>query len=150
MIIDTDKNNSSVRWCALRDEDLPEISVYNISDSTALSKNIKTLQTNFDLIVIDGTPAMSMVVSVMLMLADIVIIPIQPSIMDIWTTQKFLEHYEQAKIIKDDIRAWFLFNQYNEHTNLAKEAKKVLEEWKIPVLQNSLKHRVAYAEATIR
>lgn len=150
VIIDTDKNNSSVHRCGLRDETLPHIAVYNISDNTALVKNIKTLQNDFDLVVIDGTPDVSMLVSTMLILWDIIIIPIQPSAMDIRPTKTFLEHYEQARVLKDDIHAWFLFNQYDEHTNLAKEARQVLEEWKIPILKNSLKHRVAYAEATIR
>lgn len=150
VIVDTDTNNSSVHRSGLRGDSLPKVSVFSLSESDALIKNIKDLEADYDLVIIDGTPALSMVVSAMLIVGDMVIIPIQPSGMDIRATEKFMTHFKQARDIKGaDIKAWFLFNQFNEHTNLAKESQAVLSDWGIPVLKTTIRHRVAYAEATI-
>ena len=146
-IIDTDLNASSVRWSGMRSEALPHITVVGITESDALRKNIKQLHKDYDLIVIDGTPSLSKLVSTIMVLGDIVIIPIRPGGFDIWATEKFLEKYEQAKALKEELNAYFVLNEYNDSINLNKEIKDALGELEIGMLKSTLKHRIAYSEA---
>lgn len=148
-IIDTDINMSSVHWSGIRDESLPSVVTFGISDANALRKNIKKIAEDYDLIILDGTPSISRLVSTIILLGDIVLIPIKPSGLDIWATEKFIEKYDQAKALKDDVEAYFVFNEYDSKLNLNKESKEALGELEIDILESTLKTRVAYKEAII-
>ncbi len=148
-IVDTDTNASSVHWSGIRDEELPQIMVMGIADSAALRKNIKQLQKDYDLIIIDGTPSLSKLVSTIIILGDIVLIPIRPSGLDIWATEKFIEKYDQAKALKEDVKAFFILNEYNPRVSLNQSIKEALGELEIDTLKSSLRHRIAYEEVVV-
>lgn len=149
-IVDADTNQSSLRWSSFREDDLPGVPVYGIPDGKMLSSNVKHLNDDYDIVVIDGTPSLSKVTSKILLLGDIIIVPILPSGLDIWATEQFMERYEDAKDQKErDIPAYFLLNQFNGKINLNKEVKDVLGDLNIKTLDNSLKSRVAYKQAVI-
>ncbi len=147
-IVDTDTNMSSVHWSGLRGDERPSVAVFGITDSAALRKNVKRLEEDYDVVVIDGKPTISKLVSTILLLGDIVIIPLKPSGLDIWATEQFLEKYEQAKTLKD-VKAYFLLNEYDENLTLCRESKDALKDFEIPVLKTTLKTRVAYKEAIV-
>jgi chromosome partitioning protein len=149
-IVDVDTNQSALRWSGQRDEDLPAVPVYVLTDGIELSKNVKHLNQDYDVVLIDGTPSLSQVTSKLILLADFLIIPIQPSGLDIWATEKFLERYRDAEAQKEStIPAQFLINQ-NQATNLSKEVKEILEQTGIPVFDSAIKTRIAYREAVIK
>lgn len=148
-IVDTDTNASSVHWSGLREESLPEITVLGLTDSEALRKNIRRIHDDYDVIIIDGTPSISKLVSTILVLGDIILIPIRPSGFDIWATEKFLESYEQAKALKEDMQAYFVINEYNPRANLNNEIKEALKELDIDTLATTFRTRIAYGEASV-
>lgn len=147
-IVDTDMNMSSVHWSGLRSEERPSVAVFGITDSDALRKNVKKLHEDYELIVIDGKPTISKLVSTIIMLGDVVLIPLKPSGLDIWATEQFLEKYEQAKTLKD-VKAYFVLNEYDPNLNLSRETKEALKEFEIPTLESTLKTRVSYKEAIV-
>lgn len=149
-IVDTDTNASSVHWSGIRDEGLPEIMVFGISDSSALRKNIQKIQDDYDIILIDGTPSLSKLVSTIILLGDIVLIPIRPSGLDLWATEKFIEKYEQAKTLKEEVNAYFVLNQYDDSVNINRESRDVLNELEIKTLKTTVKSRIAYVEAVVQ
>ena len=148
-IIDTDTNASSVHWSGIRSEEAPVITVMGLTDNNALRKNIRAIEENYDIIIIDGTPSMSKLVSTIMILGDIVLIPIRPSGFDIWATEKFLEKYEQAQALKEDIKAYFVLNEFNAKVNLNSNIKEALEELEIKTLNSTLRHRIAYEEVCV-
>lgn len=149
-IIDADTNDSSERWSGLREEEYPSVTVVSIKDAKALQKNIKSLHEDYEMIVIDGTPSMDKLVSTIMLLGDIVLIPIRPSGMDIWATEKFLEKYEDAKVLKEDIPAYFVLNQFNDRNLFSKESKDVLADLEIGMMKSTIKSRQAYVEAVVQ
>lgn len=100
------------------------------------------------MVIIDGTPSINRLVSTILLAGDIILIPIRPSGLDIWATEKFLEKYEQAKSLKESINAHFLLNMYDDRMSFNRESKEVLDEMGIPTLSTTIKNRIAYPEAT--
>lgn len=149
-IVDVDANQSALRWSGLRDDSLPAVPVYSLTDGMELSKNVKHLNQTHEIVIIDGTPSLSQVTSKIILLADLLIIPILPSGLDIWATEKFLERYRDAEQQQEKhIPARFLINQ-NQTTNLSREVKEVLEQTNIPVFGSTLKSRIAYREAVIK
>ncbi len=147
-IVDTDTNMSSVHWSGLRGDEKPSVAVFGITDSDALRKNVKKLQDDYELVIIDGKPTISKLVSTIIMLGDVVLIPLKPSGLDIWATEQFLEKYEQAKTLKD-VKAFFVLNEYDPTLNLSKETKEALKDLEIPTLETTLKSRVSYKEAIV-
>lgn len=150
-IFDVDTNQSAIHWSGLRPDDAPPIPVFGQPDGIELSKNVKVISKDYEIVIIDGTPSLNKVTSKIIMLADLLLIPILASGLDMWATKQFLERYQDAVEQKERvIPAYFLLNQYQQNTNLAKEVKEVLEETEIPVLETNLKSRTAYREAVIK
>lgn len=150
-IVDADENQSSMKWSGLRSDDLPVVPVFGVPDGQTLAKNVKPLNKDYEIVIIDGTPSLSKLTSKIILLADLVLTPILPSGLDIWATKKFLEHYENAELLKDDpIPGFFILNQYNDKLLLNQEVKEVIEAWSIKPLKSTLKSRVAYKEAVIQ
>lgn len=150
-IFDVDANQSAIHWSGLRPEESQGIPVFGQPDGIELSKNVKLMSKDYEIIIIDGTPSLSKVTSKIILLADLLLIPILPSGIDVWATKQFLERYHDAVAEKEkQIPAYFLMNQFQPNTNLGKEVMEVLKETEIPVLKTTLKNRTAYREAVIK
>jgi chromosome partitioning protein len=149
-IVDADTNQSALRWSGFRSAALPAVPVFGIPDGSTLTANLKPLHKDYEIVIIDGTPSLSKLTSRIIVMADLLIIPTLPSGLDLWATEQFLERYRDAVAQKEmPIPARFLLNRYRPNTNFSKEVKAVLSDTDIPVLANSIKDRVAYAEAVV-
>jgi chromosome partitioning protein len=150
-IVDADLNQSSLKWSGLRDEKLPPVFVSGQGEDAALSKNVKMLNDQYDLVFIDGTPSLSKTTSKILLLADLVLIPILPSGLDIWATEQFLERYNDAVEQKErPIPAHFILNQHDDRLSLDRDTREALEEVPgIGLLKTGLKTRRPYRRAVI-
>ncbi|MCW3805742.1 AAA family ATPase [Plebeiibacterium marinum] len=149
IIIDTDTNGSSIRWSGLRADDLPEVLSVSITDPKALRKNINSFQKDYDIVIIDGTPALSELASTIILISDLLLIPIKPGVLDLWATEMFIEKYEQALLIKQDINGYFILNQVNPRAKLTNEVNEVLKDFSISTLESKLNNRVAYSESVV-
>lgn len=149
-IADADTNQSSLRWSSLRSESLPTIPAFGVPERT-LAANIKQLAKDYEVVVIDGTPSIDRVSSKIILLADLLLIPMLPSGLDIWATELFLERYEDAKVEKEkDIPAYMVMNQYSDRLNFNKEVKEAVSEMGVELFESSLFSRVAYQEVIVR
>jgi cellulose biosynthesis protein BcsQ len=82
------------------------------------------------------------------MVADFCIIPVLPSIMDTWATEKFVEHYFTACEQKGElIPASFIINRYKK-TTVALELQQALGNApQITTFNSVIKDRVGYIKA---
>ena len=68
-IVDADINASSERWSGLRDnEEYPPIMTVSIDTPKALRNNVTLLERDYDIVLIDGTPALYKLVSTICLL----------------------------------------------------------------------------------
>lgn len=58
-IVDADTNQSAIRWSGLRNESKPKVPVFGLPDGTSLAANIKPLNEDYEIVLIDGTPSLS-------------------------------------------------------------------------------------------
>jgi len=150
-IIDSDANQSSLKWSSLRTNEEFSIPAYGLPDGNELGKNASHLDKLYDVVIIDGTPNLSKLTSKIILTSNFVFIPVLPSGMDVWATRKFLDHYQN--IIEEsetNIPAYFIMNKFRPNTSLSMEVKECLAEFEIPVMETCLKDRVAYGEAVIK
>jgi chromosome partitioning protein len=149
-IADADTNQSSLRWSSLRSESLPPVPAFGVPERT-LAANIKQLAKDYEVVVIDGTPSIDRVSSKIILLADLLLIPMLPSGLDIWATELFLERYEDAKIEKEkDILAYMMMNQYSDRLTFNREVKEAVSDMGVELFESSLYSRVAYQEVIVR
>jgi len=146
-IVDTDVNQTSLKWYGVRDEKLPEVLVLGAIDSKALNKAVDKLHESHDIIIIDGTPSLSEMTTRIILASDLLIIPIRPGANDFRTMDEFFTRYNAIKEIKGVIPAYFLLNEYSERINVHKTIKDtLLQHYGFPMLETVIKSRTAYVE----
>lgn len=153
-IVDTDTNQTCMKWVSFRDEELPNVSVFGITELGALAKNITVLNNDYDIVVIDGTPSLSKITSKILLLSDIAIIPTLLSGADFWAIEPFIERLSDTKIINESLKSYILCNKHDSRINLEKTVITALEafeeNFEIKTLDSKLMQRVVYKEAMIK
>lgn len=148
-IIDTDiEQRGSSDWFERRDEEATHIPVFPMSSVDGLPKDVKAhRQDGYEFIVIDGVPQLGKVATKMLLISDLLVIPITPSIEDLKSFEKFLDRFEDAKAFRDEIPAYLLLNMYKSRINEDKEVMEALElfsEYGIKRLNTKIGDRVAH------
>jgi chromosome partitioning protein len=151
VLLDTDKGqNSSELWGAARSVSLG-IPVKSVMVETNLSKVVESEKQNFDVVIIDGTPTLSTLAQKTILVSDLVIIPVQPSIYDLRAYEKFLTLYNECKAAKKELGktvvAFAVMNRTNTTTILAKEIQDALMSYNVPLLDTKLTNRIAYADS---
>ena len=148
-IVDTDENQNSLAWSGVRSPDLPPITVVGIVDVKALAKTVDYLHQDYEIVIIDGTPSLSEMTTGIIIASDILIIPILPSAHDYRAMMPFFKRYEQAKLYKGEIPAFFLINQFSSTANVYKRMREAIQGFEIEVLQTTINKRAVYVETAI-
>lgn len=152
-IADTDtEQKTATKWASLRDDKSIKIPVFPINPEK-IAHDILGLKQRFELVIIDGTPALTELTTRIIILSDMVLVPILPGGGDIWALENFLERYQEAKITKESyggkVQIAVLFNRFNERTTLDKAVANAIRELAVNVLTSKISNRVSYREATI-
>lgn len=149
-IVDTDfEQQTSMKWVEQRGEKQPRIPVFAISEK-ALSTNLAELKETYQLIIIDGTPALSTLASRVLLESDMVIVPITPTGFDLWSFEKFLERYNDIKARRtSNLSAYLVLNRYRK-TSFHKGAEEAVQDFDIGLLKTRLGDRMAYQECGLQ
>lgn len=153
-IADTDtEQKTSVKWASLRDLSLVSIPVFSIAPEK-VSQEILGLKQKYDLVIVDGTPALTELTTRIIILSDLVVVPILPGGGDIWALENFLERYQEAKVTKESyggkVDIAVIVNRYNERTTLDREVVNAIQDFGVTILATKLANRVSYREATIQ
>ncbi|ELS05119.1 ATPase involved in chromosome partitioning [Xenococcus sp. PCC 7305] len=145
MLVDADPQGSSRDWAMARESDAP-FSVIGL-DRPIIHKEIAKLAKGYDYVIIDGAPRVSDLTRSAILAADFILIPIQPSPLDIWAAHSVVELIQEAEIYKPNLIARFVINRKIVNTAIAKEAVDVLQEYPYPVLTAAISQRIAFAES---
>ena len=153
-IADTDtEQKTSVKWASLRDSSLVSIPVFSIAPEK-VSQEILGLKQKYELVIVDGTPALTELTTRIIILSDLVLVPILPGGGDIWALENFLERYQEAKVTKESyggkVDIAVIVNRYNERTTLDREVVNAIQDFGVTILATKLANRVSYREATIQ
>lgn len=149
-IVDTDfEQQTSMKWVEQRGDRQPRVPVFAITEK-ALSSNLAELKENYQLIIIDGTPALSTLASRVLLESDLVIVPITPTGFDLWSFEKFLDRYNDIKSRRtDNLSAYIVLNRYKK-TSFHKGAEAAVKDFEIGVLETRMGDRMAYQECGVQ
>lgn len=151
-IVDTDlEQRTTCDWQERRESEI-RIPVFPMTTVQALPKDIETHeQDGYQIIIIDGVPQMDQVATRTMLISDILLIPITPSIDDLKSFERFLNRFEEVKIHREDIPTFLVLNKFGGRSNEDKEVRaalKLFSERGIKPLKTTLGDRVAHRRAS--
>jgi chromosome partitioning protein len=154
-IVDTDlTQRSASEWAGSReDSKQPHISVFGITEKQ-LTGEVERLSKQYDVVLIDGTPHVSEITERAIILADILLIPIAPSIYDFRAFENFfekLQNINQNRIAYGgkEVKVYILLNKINEKVRVYKAIVDAVKAYDVPILTTQLGNRTAYIETAI-
>jgi chromosome partitioning protein len=145
LLVDSDPQGSARDWNAVN-----EGSVFPVVglDRKTLATDIQAIKGDFDYIIIDGAPQIADLSVAAIKCADVVLIPVQPSPFDIWSSSDLVEMIKARQEITDGHpKAAFLISRVIRNTNLSKDVSDALQEYGLPVFKSITNQRVVYAES---
>lgn len=142
LLIDSDPQGSARDWNeANGGQLLPVVGL----DRETLPADLKAIQGGYDFVVIDGAPQIAKLAAAAVKVADVVIIPVQPSPYDIWAASDLVDLVKARQELTDGAPvAAFLISRAITNTKLSGEVSEALEGYGFPVMKNGTSQRVIY------
>lgn len=142
LLVDSDPQGSARDWNEINSgEIIPVIGL----DRESLVKDIEAVKTGYDYIIIDGAPSIAKLSIAAVKIADLVVIPVQPSPWDIWATADLVEIVKASQEIRNNRPlAVFLISRAMKNTKLTSEISEALAQYDLPILQSITTQKVSY------
>lgn len=137
LLVDTDDQLSAFNWNEYRTQKLQSLAILN-----NLADSIKLHFDKFDYIVIDMAGRDSELFREALLISDILIVPTQPSILDLEILPYVAEKVSHAREINSDLTSYVVVNRASSnYRNIeAVEAKKYISDYPIFKLLDAVIH----------
>jgi chromosome partitioning protein len=144
-VIDIDPQASLATWFRLRRERLGQLA--QAMDVSALggwrvAAEVERQARNHDIIVIDSAPHAETEARIAVRAASLVLVPVQPSPMDVWATRPTLDLARQERV-----PALLVLNRVPARANLTEAMTAELAQLGAPVAKAQIGNRVALAAA---
>ena len=145
LLVDADPQASSLAWSAVRTAE-PLFPVVGMAKAS-LHKDLPELASNYDHVIIDGAPRVNEIARSAILACDKILIPAQPSPVDVWATDEIVKLVSEAQTYKPSLEAAFVVNRRIANTAIGRDVVAAFEEHPFPVLSAALAQRVVFAES---
>ena len=146
VLIDADPQGTARDWreASPANANLPPVVALDRPDM--LLSAIKTLAA--DIAVIDTPAKAEKMAANVVRIADVILIPLQPSGADVWASAAAVKLIQSKRDLGGNVEAAFLATRISGNTNLSKEILKgTWNEYGIDMLDTAIYNRVSYAQA---
>jgi chromosome partitioning protein len=146
-VIDADPQGSSLQWRAIAGDNV-HFPVY--APTFSIKQQAESYSIKNDFVLIDCPPSVKSPQSIsVLEFADIAIIPVQPSPMDLWATVHIEKAISEARETNPELKALLVINQLEPRTTLSKLVREVLNEIALPVANTAIRRRAIYRNSAL-
>ena len=145
--LDADAQNSSSEWLSRA---APDIKLEQRYTSREVLEQTVRLQNNADVVVADGPAAISNETAVLSLLADLVLIPVGPSMMDVNATIRTARLVYKARFRRKTPnlpKVFVILNRLQPRTRLARITAREMARYGFPLAPTAMNLRQAYADA---
>jgi chromosome partitioning protein len=152
LVVDADPQGTATRWAASAEDEKPfPASVVGLSAaSTKVHREVRKFVDDYRYIIIDCPPAAdSPVPQSALLVADLALVPVIPSPLDMWAAVGIREVISNVGDINEDLKSRLVINQLQPNTTLAKEALEVLPEFGIESCNTYMRQRQVYRQSAV-
>jgi chromosome partitioning protein len=148
LLVDADPQGTSRTWGEVASEaGLASPTVVAMGAAMHKPGQLPSIAAGYDLTVIDCPPRHGDVQRSALMIADVAALPCGPSAADAWALSGAIEVVNEARTLRDQLKACIVITRKQGRTALGKGARDVLETSGLPVLAAELGYRIAFQEA---
>ena len=149
LLVDADPQGSAGQWAGLAPDDrMFPVSVIAVAGN--LAKEIERFRRDYDFVVIDCPPTLETESTRLAMSAsDKILIPVQPSPVDLWASVRLADTIEHLRPTKPDLKAYLIVNQVEPRSALSRAMHDALAEFAIPALNSVLRRRAIYRTAAV-
>jgi len=148
ILFDTDPQKSCLNIFNIRKDANKKIIVKPALED--IHYKIDQAKDKFDFAIIDTPPHNHKTMALSIICADLVIIPVQDSPMDILSTKNTIDLIKKAQEKNSNIKVYFLLSRIQPNTILSRELKDYLNTlYKIPILKSFTTNRVDYKQSII-
>ena len=144
-LVDIDPQGSLGRWFMTRLEtQAGPVDALEFATSSAwgITYEVRKLSENHDVVIIDTPPKADSDLRPALRVADLVIVPVSVSHVDLWATEGVLDLAR-----REDKEAMIVLNRGRPNTRLGAEVAEAAEKLMARIADTTLSNRVIYAEA---
>lgn len=148
LLVDADQQNSVVSWFANGEGQIP-FPYHNLAGAgRGIQKEIKKQIDKYEYIVIDGRPSLDVDISLLLIISDLVLLPLKPSVMDFHATLPLVREIEKAQSLNEDLKFALLLNQVvDERRLLARACEEAIVAREYELLKTRIAYRECYPQA---
>lgn len=149
MLLDADPQGSAGHWARVGGggSDLPPVQGI---DADEVGASIKRAAGTNRYVLVDCPPHLqSDTLRQVMGAVDIVLIPIQPSPLDLWASVDMAAAMQEARVGNPRLRAYMVLNQLDDRNALSRSMHQALAEFEVPALANGLARRAAYRSAAL-
>jgi len=140
-LVDADPQGSVLDWSNRTPDEYDGPFVEHVPSGERIAPAVE----GADVVVIDSPARLDERTGAVLSVADIALVPVRPSGLDLWGTAEFLDVLAEH-VGATGLRAAFVASQRDVRTTLSEELERVLSNQELPLL-DGLTSRVAYARS---
>lgn len=152
LVVDADPQGTATRWAASAEDERPfPASVVGLSAASAkVHREVKKFIDDYNYIIIDCPPAAdSPVPQSALLIADLVLVPLIPSPLDMWAAVGIRQVIANVSDLNEGLKSRLVLNQCQPNTTLTQETLEVLPEFGIELANAQLRHRQVYRQSAV-
>jgi chromosome partitioning protein len=144
-LLDLDKQHSSSTWIAQAE---PKITVRVAASPEECLSELQILARSHEFVIGDGPGGLDDVSRTLLILADLALLPITPSILDLWSVQQATGVFRYAqKINKGPPMGRLILNKMRTRDTISRELKTTAPDLGVDVMENIIRDLQAYRDA---
>ena len=145
LLLDMDAQGSAADWRSIDPGLDPPFQVQEMERNDLL-RQARSLRQQYDVIIIDCPPQYAAASSAAIRVADFVLVPVQPSPFDVWSTRAIVDLIKTRQQTTQGMpRAAYVVSRAISNTALQRSLAEALSQQSLPALSAGTTQRVVYA-----
>ncbi|HYG08771.1 MAG TPA: ParA family partition ATPase [Pyrinomonadaceae bacterium] len=151
LVVDADPQGTATRWASSAEEKPFPAPVVGLSAAGGkVHREVEKFVDDYQYIIVDCPPAAdSRVPQSALLVADLALVPVILSALDMWATVGIREVIENVGDINEGLKSRLVINQCQPNTSLSKEILKVIPEFGIEACTARVCLRQVYKQSAV-
>lgn len=149
-VLDADPQHSASQWAQLARIDKRAFPAPVFAATDGLATHLGKCEPDYHFVVVDCPPAMhSETVREVMARADLALIPVLPSPMDLWASVGMVDMVTAAQRLNPKLRAYLVLNQLEARNAMSRSMEQALAEFSIPATRASVHRRAVYRRVAL-
>lgn len=150
VLVDSDPQGTARDIVSARQDDQQPIRIYGIDRPELLAREVSHIKNDF--VIIDGASKANKLSEAAIRAADLVLIPVQPSRLDVWASEDLVNMIKDRQANLEDLgrtlKAAFVMTRVIASSDIDKEILDELAVFDLPLLEGSINQRIVYPKST--